>query len=171
VVTYEEESSRQVFNNAPPFFIAIGPTSGSPRPVRNPRSAAGWGWCPSVNDGRHPSAATAGRLRDLPSPAPARTRGGRGLHPLYDSDQVVKQLYLKSGNLPPRMSLFQDPELLRLHRSCPALRHGPSHPAAAAITRYAQASAILQRYLSAALTGRLEPGEAMQAARSGRGYC
>jgi multiple sugar transport system substrate-binding protein len=165
VVTYEEESSRQVFNNGAALFHRNWPyvwitTTRIESPVHGRV-----GMAPMVNDGRHPSAATLGGWgfaisRRCPYPEAAAE-----FIRFMTSVPVVKQLYLQSGNLPPRMSLYQDPEMLKLHPELTQLyavaqtiRPRP------AITRYSQASAILQRYLSAALTGQMDPGAAMREA-------
>lgn len=67
--------------------------------------------------------------------------------------------------MPSRKSLFNDPAIVAKYPHYPKLlevvQNATLRPP---IPQYAQASDILQRYLSAALTGSISPEKAMQAA-------
>ncbi|MEB3175456.1 MAG: ABC transporter substrate-binding protein [Cyanobacteriota bacterium] len=75
---------------------------------------------------------------------------------------VQKQFALKTGKIPARKALFQDPEILAqfpyYSALYPILEQATLRPP---ITQYAQASDILQRYLSAALTEKLTASAAL----------
>jgi multiple sugar transport system substrate-binding protein len=78
------------------------------------------------------------------------------------SPDAQKQFALKTGKIPARKALFQDPEILSqfpyYSALYPILEQATLRPP---ITQYAQASDILQRYLSAALTGKLTASAAL----------
>ena len=67
--------------------------------------------------------------------------------------------------MPSRRELFKDPEIVAKYNYYPQLLEVvDSAVLRPAIAQYAQASDILQRYLSAALTNRMTPEKAMQSA-------
>ncbi len=83
----------------------------------------------------------------------------------YASPEAQKLSILENGYLPTRRSLYSDPEVLAKY---PYFANMASVVEGAVlrppIAQYAQASDILQRYLSAAVTNRMTAEEAMQAA-------
>ena len=83
----------------------------------------------------------------------------------FASPQGQKLTALENGHLPTRRSLYSDPEIVSRYPYYPdlvqVLERGVLRPP---VAQYAQASDILQRYLSAALTDRMSPEDAMQAA-------
>lgn len=83
----------------------------------------------------------------------------------FTSAAVERQFVLETGYLPSRRSLFIDPRIVDRYSHFPKLleviENSVLRPP---IPQYDQASLILQRYLSDALTGRLTPKEAMEAA-------
>jgi multiple sugar transport system substrate-binding protein len=83
----------------------------------------------------------------------------------YASPEAQKLSILEDGYLPTRRSLYADPEVLAKY---PYFANMASVVDGAVlrppIAQYAQASDILQRYLSAAITNRMGAEEAMQAA-------
>lgn len=83
----------------------------------------------------------------------------------FTSAQVQKQTSLESGYLPSRRALYNDPEILAKYNFFPIALKALENPGLRPpIAQYAQASDILQRYLSAAISGRISPEEAMQSA-------
>jgi len=83
----------------------------------------------------------------------------------FTSTDAQRQFVLESSYVPTRRSLFTDPAIVEKFSHYPALL--PVLDATVLrppIGQYAQASDILQRYLSAAITGRSSPEAAMQAA-------
>ncbi len=85
----------------------------------------------------------------------------------FTSADVQRKLVLQAGYVPSRTALFTDPEIVAKYPYYPKLlevsKRAVLRPP---IAQYAQVSDILQRYLSAALTDRLSPDRAMQAAAS-----
>lgn len=83
----------------------------------------------------------------------------------FASPQGQKLTALANGHLPTLRSLYNDPEIVAKYPYYPdllqVLERGVLRPP---VAQYAQASDILQRYLSAALTDRLTPQDAMQSA-------
>ncbi|NJK41011.1 MAG: ABC transporter substrate-binding protein [Acaryochloridaceae cyanobacterium SU_2_1] len=84
----------------------------------------------------------------------------------YFSDtEAQRRFLLKSGFVPSRKALFTDPVLVAKYAYLPDLKTVIENSALRPpIAQYAQASDILQRYLSAALTGRSTAKEALQVA-------
>lgn len=83
----------------------------------------------------------------------------------YASPAGQKRSILDNGYLPTRRSLYADPEVLAQYpyfaSLMPVVENAVLRPP---IAQYAQASDILQRYLSAAITHRMTPEAALQAA-------
>lgn len=76
-----------------------------------------------------------------------------------------KEFVLKSGTLPTRRSLFNNPEIVAKYPYFPdLLKVVKSSVLRPPIPQYAQASDILQRYLSAAITNTMTPEKAMKLA-------
>jgi len=83
----------------------------------------------------------------------------------FASEQGQKLTALENGHLPTRRSLYSDPDIISKYPYYPdllqVLERGVLRPP---VAQYAQASDILQRYLSAALTNRMTPEDAMRSA-------
>lgn len=83
----------------------------------------------------------------------------------FSSTEAQRKFILASGFVPSRKALFTDPTLVAEYEYLPALEKVIANSVLRPpIAQYAQASDILQRYLSAALTGRKTPAQAMQSA-------
>ena len=81
------------------------------------------------------------------------------------SEDVQRQFVLDTGYVPTLKSLFNDPAIVAKYSHYPQLLEVVENPTLRpSIPQYAQASDILQRYLSAAITGKMTPEKAMQAA-------
>ena len=83
----------------------------------------------------------------------------------FTSPEAQRKFILQEGYVPSRQDLFTDPEVVAKYPHFPQLlevvKTAVLRPP---ISQYAQASDILQRYLSASLTGRMSPERAMKAA-------
>lgn len=83
----------------------------------------------------------------------------------FTTKEAQRRFILQAGYVPSRRELFTDSKIVAKYNHYPQLlevvQNAVLRPP---IAQYAQASDILQRYLSAALTARLIPEEAMQAA-------
>ncbi len=83
----------------------------------------------------------------------------------FTSEAVQRKLILAAGYVPSRTALFTDPQIVAKYPYYPKLLEiSKTAVLRPPIAQYAQVSDILQRYLSAALTDRLSPDRAMQAA-------
>ncbi|GAB1538465.1 ABC transporter substrate-binding protein [Scytonema sp. NUACC21] len=85
----------------------------------------------------------------------------------FTSEEAQRQFILSAGYVPSRRSLFTDPEIVAKYPHYPELLKVVDNAVLRPpVAQYAQASDILQRYLSATLSGRISPEQAMQAAAS-----
>jgi multiple sugar transport system substrate-binding protein len=86
------------------------------------------------------------------------------------SVESQRQYVLHTGVIPSRRALFTDPQLVKKYHHFPSLLPVVDRAVLRPpIPQYAQASDILQRYLSAAITNQLSPKAAMdKAARETR---
>ncbi|MBC6420517.1 MAG: ABC transporter substrate-binding protein [Hormoscilla sp. SP5CHS1] len=83
----------------------------------------------------------------------------------FTSTAAQRQFILKTGYVPSRRPLFTDPEIIAKYPHYPQLLEVVENAVLRPqIPQYAQASDILQRYLSGALTGRFDPVKAMKSA-------
>lgn len=83
----------------------------------------------------------------------------------FTSNEAQRNFILKAGYVPSRKELFSDAEIVAKYNHYPQLLEiVGSSVLRPAIAQYAQASDILQRYLSAALTNSLTPEQAMKSA-------
>lgn len=81
------------------------------------------------------------------------------------SEETMKRFVLATGLIPSYQTLFKDPDILAKFPHFTQLLAAVQKPALRPpIAQYAQASDVLQRYLSAAFTGRMSSEEAMKAA-------
>jgi multiple sugar transport system substrate-binding protein len=163
VTTYSEEPTRRLFQNGEAAFL------------RN--------W-PYVY-GLASESDIAGEFAIKPMPhAPDGTSGacqggwGMGIaettnHPeaawevvkYFSRAETQKKYALKTGYVPSRRELFNDPELVEKYSYLPDLLNVIENAVLRPpIAQYSQASDILQRYLSAAIAGTMTPEEAMNAA-------
>jgi multiple sugar transport system substrate-binding protein len=167
VTTYQEEETRRLFQNGDALFLRnwpyVWPLANAPdskvagkialKPMvyaaeyGSGACQGGWGWG-IAKSSRHPDAAW--RVAEF-----------------FTSAASQKRLSLATGYLPSRRSLYSDPEiLLKYPHFASMLDVLDSAVLRPPIAQYAQASDILQRYLSAALTERLTPEAALAAAAS-----
>ncbi|MBP5972899.1 ABC transporter substrate-binding protein [Brasilonema sp. CT11] len=167
VTTYIEEDTRRIFQSGQAAFLRSWPYVW---PLANAQDSPLKG-----KIGIKPMVATPGN-------SGGGCLGGWGLgiaklskHPkeawkaiqFFTSEEAQRQFILKAGFVPSRRSLFIDPQIVSKYPYYPELlKIADKAILRPPIAQYAQASDILQRYLSAALTNRLTPERAMQAAAS-----
>ena len=165
VVTYQEEEARRLFQSGAAVFLRNWPyawplANAADSPIRGKiaikpmvhalgqESAAcqgGWGWGIAKTT-RHPKEAWEAVQ-------------------YLTSLETQRKVTLSTGYLPARRSLYNDPEIVRTYDFFPAMLNVLENAALRPpIAQYAQASDILQRYLSAALTRQMTPERAMTAA-------
>jgi multiple sugar transport system substrate-binding protein len=165
VTTYQEEETRRIFQNGEAAFVRNWP----------------YAW-PLGNADDSP---IKGKIAIKPMVGTAGKNGGACLggwglgiaknskHPeaawkaiqYFTSEEAQRKLILQSGYVPSRRSLFTDPQIVAKYPHYPQLLQVVDRAVLRPpIAQYAQASDILQRYLSSALTNRMNPEKAMQAA-------
>ena len=165
VTTYQEEETRRLFQSGQAVFLRSWP----------------YVW-PLANEDTSP---IKGKIAIKPMVhAPGKSAGaclgGWGLgiaksskHPeeakiaieYFTSREPQRRFILQAGYVPSRRELFTDQEIVAKYNHYPQLLEVvQSAVLRPPIAQYAQASDILQRYLSATLTDRLSPEKAMQAA-------
>lgn len=165
VTTYQEEETRRIFQSGQAVFLRSWPYVW---PLANQKS--------SPIDGK----IGIKPMVHAPGENSAACLGGWGLgiakstkHPkeawkaieYFTSREAQREFILKSGYVPSRRELFTDPEIVAKYPHFPELLKVVDNAVLRpTIAQYAQTSDILQRYLSSALTGRMSPEDAMQAA-------
>jgi multiple sugar transport system substrate-binding protein len=166
VTTYDEEQSRQLFHNGRAIFHRNWPyawtrlqAEGSPV-----KGKIGITRVPRAPGGEH--ASTLGGFGFAVTRSSAHKEEAWMLAQFLTDLPQARQVFEKTGTLPARKDFYEqnkDPAIQQMYRVFQATVPRPMTP------QYAQASDILQRHLSAALTGLATPEEAMlQAARETR---
>ena len=163
VTTYGEEETRRLFQSGRAAFLRNWPyvvSLAADSPI-----AGEFGIKQMVHQPAHSSGACLGGW----GLGIAKT----SLHPdaawrvieFFSSKAVQQQFILETGYVPSRRSLFTDPEIVAKYDYYPQLLEVLEQAALRPpIAQYAQASDILQRYLSAAITDSMSPQQAMQKA-------
>lgn len=165
VTTYQEEETRRLFQSGQAAFLRSWP----------------YVW-PLANADTSPLKGKIGikPMVHAPGQTGGACLGGWGLgiakstkHPeaawkaiqYFTSREAQRRFILQAGYVPSRRELFTDPEIVAKYPHFPQLlevvQKAVLRPP---IAQYAQASDILQRYLSAVLTNRMSPERAMKAA-------
>lgn len=163
VTTYAEEETRLLFQNGKAAFL------------RN------WPYVYSLAiDSDIAGKYSIKPMVHAPGKSSGATLGGWGLgistttkHPdaawevleFFSSEESQREFILETGFVPSRVALFNDPSIVAKYNYYPQLLEVVQSSALRPpIAQYAQASDILQRYLSSAITGKMSAEEAMQAA-------
>ena len=165
VTTYQEDETRRLFQSGKAVFLRNWP----------------YVW-PLANEDNSP---LKGKIAIKPMLATSGNTGGACLggwalgisksskHPkeawkaikYFTSEEAQRKFILKAGFVPSRRSLFTDPKIINKYPHYPKLLEVVEQAVLRPpIAQYAQASDILQRYLSAALTNSMTPEAAMNAA-------
>lgn len=165
VTTYQEEETRRFFQSGQAAFLRSWP----------------YVW-PLANEDTSPIKGKIGikPMVHAPGKSGGACLGGWGLgiaksskHPeeawkaiqYFTSVEAQRRFILQAGYVPSRRELFTDPEIVAKYSHYPQLLEVvQSAVLRPPIAQYAQASDILQRYLSGAITNRLSPEIAMKAA-------
>lgn len=165
VTTYQEEEARRFFQNGRTVFMRNWPYVW---PLANEDDSAVQGKIaikPMVHEaGFSAGACQGGWGLALVKDSPHKEEAWRVIE-FMTSESVQKQFILDTAYVPSRRSLFNDPEIVAKYSHYPDLLEVQEQSVLRPpIAQYAQASDILQRNLSSALTGRLSPQEAMEQA-------
>ena len=165
VTTYQEEEARRFFQNGRTVFMRNWPYVW---PLANQDDSAVQGKIaikPMVHEpGFDSGACQGGWGLALVKDSPHKEEAWRVIE-FMTSESVQKQFILDTAYVPSRRSLFNDPDIVAKYSHYPDLLDVQEQSVLRPpIAQYAQASDILQRNLSSALTGRLSPQEAMERA-------
>ncbi len=165
VTSFQEEEARRAFQNGQVVFMRNWPyvwrlANEEDSPIRNQFNIKPMVHAPNYSSGACQGGWGIGIAKTTPH-ADAAFKVAE----YFASPEAQKRFILDSGFVPSRRSLFTDPELVASYEYLPDLLEVIDNSVLRPpIAQYAQASDILQRYLSAALTGQRTPERAMEVA-------
>lgn len=165
VTTYQEEDTRRFFQSEQAAFLRSWPYVWTLANKEDSQIRGKVGILPMVHAPGQSSGACLGGW------GPGISKSTR--HPdeawqavqFFTSYDPLREFILKEGYTPSLKALFTDPELTAQYNHFPEMQRIVNEAVLRPpIAQYAQASDILQRYLSAALTNRMSPEDAMRRA-------
>ncbi|AFZ54589.1 ABC transporter substrate-binding protein [Cyanobacterium aponinum] len=163
VTTYAEEETRRIFENGQTVFLRNWPYVAG---LASKSEIAGkFSLKPMVHQPQHQSGACQGGWGLGMSKNTKHPEEAWRVIEFITSEDSQRDFILETGYVPSRKSLFNDPQIVEKYPYYPQLltvvENSVLRPP---IAQYAQASDILQRYLSAALTQTMTPENAMKKA-------
>ena len=163
VTTYAEEETRLLFQNGKAAFLRNWPyvySAALDSPIAGKYSIK-----PMVHGVGFDSGATLGGWGLGISTSTNHPDAAWKVIEFLSSEESQREFILATGFVPSRTALFNDKAIVAKYDYYPKLLDVVQSSALRPpISQYAQASDILQRYLSAAITGKMTPEQAMQAA-------
>ncbi|MDJ0616756.1 MAG: ABC transporter substrate-binding protein [Calothrix sp. MO_192.B10] len=165
VTTYQEEETRRIFQNGEAAFVRNWPYAwplgnADDSPVKGKIAIKPMVGTPGQNGGACLGGWGLGIAKNSKHPEEA----WKAIQ-YFTSEAAQRKFILQAGFVPSRRSLFTDPQIVAKYPHYPEiLRVVDQAVLRPPIAQYAQASDILQRYLSSALTNRMNPEKAMKAA-------
>ncbi|MEO1340947.1 MAG: ABC transporter substrate-binding protein, partial [Cyanobacteria bacterium J06635_13] len=163
VTTYAEEETRLLFQNGKAAFLRNWPYVYSL--AADSDIAGKYRIKPMVHAAGQESGATLGGWGLGISSSTKHADAAWEVLEFLSSEESQREFILATGFVPSRVQLFNDPEIVAKYNYYPQLLGVVQSSALRPpISQYAQASDILQRYLSAAITGKMTSQSAMQAA-------
>ncbi|WP_374111806.1 ABC transporter substrate-binding protein [Phormidium yuhuli] len=165
VTTYQEEEARRFFQNGRTVFMRNWPYVWTLANEDNSPVQGKIAIKPMVHEaGFNPGACQGGWGLALVKDSPHKEEAWRVIE-FITSESAQKEFVLNTGYVPSRRSLFNDPEIVEKYSHYPDLLEVQEQSVLRPpIAQYAQASDILQRNISSALTGRVSPQRAMERA-------
>jgi multiple sugar transport system substrate-binding protein len=165
VVNYQEDEARRIFQSGNTVFMRNWPYAWALLNADDSPVKGKVGIKPMVHAPNFDSASCLGGWGwGIASSSPHPEEAWKVVQ-YFTSPEVQKKLIMNTGYLPSRRALYNDPELLAKYDFFPLVLRALEKPALRPpIAQYAQASDILQRYLSAALSGRMNAEDAMRSA-------
>jgi multiple sugar transport system substrate-binding protein len=165
VTTYAEEDTRRIFQNGQAAFLRNWPYAWPLMNADNSSVKGKVGIVPMIPAAGHKGGSCLGgwglgiaKSSKHPEEALKAIR-------FLTSEAAQKTVVLDAGYVPTRSQLFNDPGVVAKYGYYPELQKVINRAVLRPpIAQYAQASDILQRYLSAALTNQTTSTQAMQAA-------
>jgi multiple sugar transport system substrate-binding protein len=163
VTTYAEEETRLLFENGKTAFLRNWPyvfSLAAESPIKGQ-----YGIIPMVSSPQGTSGACQGGWGIGISKTSNHPEAAWKAIEFFSGTAMQKQFVLDNAYVPSRIALFNDRDIISKYPHYPQLLKVVQNSALRPpIAQYAQASDILQRYLSAALTAQMTPDRAMQAA-------
>ena len=171
ITTYEEETTHRLFRDGKAAFMRNWPNVWVDANGANSSISGNIAIQPMVHaTGKKSSACKGGWGFGIAKTTKHKKEAVQAIK-FFTSAASQRQFTLKYGSVPSRRKLFFDPKIVARYSHYPDLLTMIDHDwvARPRIPQYAQASCILQKYLSAALTqpnenGYLNPQEAMPSA-------
>jgi multiple sugar transport system substrate-binding protein len=163
--TYAEEETRLLFQNGESVFLRSWPYVFSLASQEDSKIRGQFGIKPMVSEpGRSSGACQGGWGLGIATSSKHPDEAWKVIEYL-SSEEAQRQFVLTTSKVPSLKSLFNDPAIVAKFPYYPQLLEVVQNAALRPpIAQYAQASDILQRYLSAALTNAMSPEKAMKAA-------
>jgi multiple sugar transport system substrate-binding protein len=170
VTTYGEEETRMLFQGGGSVFLRNWPYVLKLANQEGSKVTGQVGIKPMIHGQGHTGGSCLGGWGLGISKTTKHPEEAWRLVQFMSSQETIKRFVLSTGLIPSYKPLFNDPDILAKFPYFPALFAAVQNPALRPpLAQYAQASDILQRYLSAAFTGRISPEQAMrEAARETR---
>lgn len=163
VTTYAEEETRLLFQNGKTAFLRNWPYIYSL--AANSDIAGKYNIKPMVHAAGKDSGATLGGWGFGISTTSKHPDAAWQVMEFFSRETSQREFILETGFVPSRIALFNDPQIVAKYNHYPQLldvvQNSTLRPH---IPQYAQVSDILQRYLSAAITGKMTPAKAMETA-------
>jgi len=167
VTTYQEEETRRFFQSGESAFLRSWPYVWPLANAEGSELKGKIGIKPMVHAAGQQSGACLGGWGLAISKSSRHQQEAWTAIQYLSGAEPQRRYIMEAGYVPSRKELFTDPQVVQEYPHYPQLLEivgtAVLRPP---IAQYAQASDILQRYLSAALTGRMSPEEAMRAAGS-----
>ena len=163
VTTYGEEETRQLFQSGNGVFLRNWPYVWT---LAEDSAIAGkYNIKPMVHaQGKNSGACQGGWGMGIAKTSKHPEEAWRVIQ-FFNRPEIQRKFILGTGYVPSRRSLFTDPQIVAKYSHYPQLLKVTEQSVLRPpIAQYSQASDILQRYLSAALTNRMTPERAMKAA-------
>ena len=165
VTTYAEEETRLLFQNGKAAFLRNWPYVYSL--ALDSDIAGKYSIKPMVHAPGKSSGATLGGWGLGISTTTKHADAAWKVLEFLSSEESQREFILATGFVPSRVALFNDPQIVAKYNYYPQLLEVVKSSALRPpISQYAQASDILQRYLSAAITGKMSSKQAMESAAS-----
>ena len=163
VTTYAEEETRLLFQNGKAAFLRNWPYVYSL--ALDSDIAGKYSIKPMVHAPGKSSGATLGGWGLGISTSTKHPDAAWEVLEFLSSEESQREFILETGFVPSRIDLFNDPSIVAKYNYYPQLLEVVQSSALRPpISQYAQASDILQRYLSAAITGKMSSQQAMEKA-------
>ncbi len=165
VTTYGEEETRLLFQSGGSVFLRNWPYVWRLANEENSKVKGKIGIQPMVQGGGQRGGSCLGGWGLAISTTTRHPDEAWRVIEFMTSKETMRRFVLNTGLISSYKSLFTDPEIVAKYPYFPPLLEAVQQSVLRPpIAQYAQASDVLQRYLSAAFTGRMSPEQALKAA-------